>query len=164
MEVEKGSHQTDCQVILMSYAPCPHSNTRHCDTQVSFEGSHSRERGPAEGRAFREQAGPDSEAVRAHSSGQAGPETTANAIALIRLAVGGVFLVEGILKFLYPNELAAGRFAKIGIPDPQVMGPLVGGAEVICGALVLAGLFTRLAAIPLLIDITVARLQCEHQL
>ena len=87
---------------------------------------------------------------------QAGPETTANAIILIRLLVGGVFLVEGILKFLYPNELAAGRFAKIGIPDPQVMGPFVGGVETVCGALVLAGLFTRLAAIPLLIDITVA--------
>ena len=87
---------------------------------------------------------------------QAGPETTANAIGLIRLAVGGVFLVEGILKFLYPNELAAGRFAKIGIPDPQVMGPLVGGVEAVCGALVLIGLFTRLAAIPLLIDITMA--------
>ncbi len=87
---------------------------------------------------------------------QAGPETTANAISLIRLAVGGVFLVEGILKFLYPNELAAGRFAKIGIPDPQVMGPFVGGVEAVCGALVLIGLFTRLAAIPLLIDITVA--------
>ena len=87
---------------------------------------------------------------------QAGPETTANAIALIRLAVGGVFLVEGILKFLYPNELAAGRFAKIGIPDPQVMGPFVGGVEAVCGALVLFGLLTRLAAIPLLIDITVA--------
>ncbi len=85
---------------------------------------------------------------------QAGPETTANAI--IRLAVGGVFLVEGILKFLYPDELAAGRFAKIGIPDPQVMGPFVGGVEAVCGALVLIGLLTRLAAIPLLIDITVA--------
>jgi putative oxidoreductase len=55
---------------------------------------------------------------------RAGPETTANAISLIRLAVGGVFLVEGILKFLYPSELAAGRFAEIGIPDPQVMGPI----------------------------------------
>ncbi len=87
---------------------------------------------------------------------QAGPETTANAISLIRLAVGGVFLVEGILKFLYPNELAADRFAKIGIPDPQVMGPFVGGVEAVCGALVLIGLSTRLAAIPLLIDITVA--------
>jgi putative oxidoreductase len=87
---------------------------------------------------------------------QAKPETIADAISLIRLAVGSVFLVEGILKFLYPSELAAGRFAKIGIPDPTIMGPVVGGVEVVCGALVLAGLFTCLATIPLLIVITVA--------
>ncbi len=87
---------------------------------------------------------------------QAGPERTGYAVSLIRLAVGGVFLVEGILKFLYPNELAAGRFARIGIPYPHAMGPFVGGVELVCGALVLAGLCTRLAAIPLLMDITVA--------
>lgn len=48
---------------------------------------------------------------------------------LIRLAVGGVFLAEGIQKFLYPEELAAGRFAKIGIPAPEVLGPFVGAVE-----------------------------------
>jgi putative oxidoreductase len=48
--------------------------------------------------------------------------------------VGGVFLVESVLKFLYPGDLAAGRFEKIGIPWPQVTGALVGGVEVICGA------------------------------
>ena len=78
------------------------------------------------------------------------------AVSLIRLMVGGVFLVEGVLKFLYPDELGAGRFAKIGIPAPEAMGPFVAGVETTCGALVLLGLFTRLAAIPLLIDISVA--------
>ena len=75
---------------------------------------------------------------------------------LIRLMVGGVFLVEGILKFLYPGELGTGRFAKIGIPSPELMGAFVGGIEIVCGALVIIGLLTRLAAIPLLIDISVA--------
>ena len=75
---------------------------------------------------------------------------------LIRLMVGGVFLVEGILKFLYPGELGTGRFAKIGIPSPEVMGAFVGGVEIVSGALVIIGLLTRLAAIPLLIDISVA--------
>jgi len=78
------------------------------------------------------------------------------ATVLIRLMVGGVFLVEGILKFLYPGELGAGRFAKIGIPSPEVMGTFVGGVEIVCGALVIIGLLTRFAAIPLLIDISVA--------
>jgi putative oxidoreductase len=75
---------------------------------------------------------------------------------LIRLLTGGIFLSEGIQKFLYPNELASGRFAKIGIPAPEIMGPFVGACEVVCGALVLVGLLTRLAAIVLLIDISVA--------
>src|SRR5438132_5231617 len=32
-----------------------------------------------------------------------------------------------IQKFLYPGDLGAGRFAKIGIPAPDKLGPLVGG-------------------------------------
>ena len=49
-----------------------------------------------------------------------------------------------------------GRFAKIGIPAPDIMGPFVGCVEIVCGALLLIGLLTRLAAIPLMIDISVA--------
>jgi uncharacterized membrane protein YphA (DoxX/SURF4 family) len=67
-----------------------------------------------------------------------------------------VFLSEGILKFLYPSELGAGRFAKIGIPWPDVMGPFVGVLEIVCGVLVLTGLLTRIAAAFLLADISVA--------
>jgi uncharacterized membrane protein YphA (DoxX/SURF4 family) len=84
-------------------------------------------------------------------------ETYAPAAAiLIRLMVGGVFLAEGIQKFLFPNEVGAGRFTKIGIPSPDVMAPFVGVVEIVCGVLVLLGLFTRLATIPLLIDMLVA--------
>ena len=78
------------------------------------------------------------------------------AIALIRLLVGWVFLVEGILKLLLPDELGVGRFSTIGIPAPNIMAPFVGVVEIVCGALVILGLITRLAAIPLLIDISVA--------
>src|SRR6266566_8152672 len=80
---------------------------------------------------------------------------------LVRLLVGSVFLSEGIQKFLFPAELAAGRFAKIGIPVPDIMGPFVGGCEVACGALLIIGLLTRLAAIVLLIDISVAILSTK---
>jgi uncharacterized membrane protein YphA (DoxX/SURF4 family) len=75
---------------------------------------------------------------------------------LIRLMVGAVFLSEGIQKFLFPAELGAGRFAKIGIPNPELMGPLVGTFEITCGILVLLGLLTRLAVIPLIIIMCVA--------
>lgn len=77
-------------------------------------------------------------------------------VILIRLVVGGVFFAEGVQKFLYPAEVGAGRFAKIGIPNAEVMGPFVGIVEIVCGALILLGLLTRLAAIPLLIDMLVA--------
>jgi uncharacterized membrane protein YphA (DoxX/SURF4 family) len=70
---------------------------------------------------------------------------------LIRLAVGSVFLSEGIQKFLYPAEVGSGRFAKIGLPSPELLGPFVGTFEIICGTLVLLGLFTRIAVIPLII-------------
>src|SRR5215218_3947326 len=70
---------------------------------------------------------------------------------LIRLAVGCVFLSEGIQKFLYPAEIGAGRFAKIRLPAPEFLASLVGVFEIVCGSLVLLGFLTRLAAIPLII-------------
>lgn len=75
---------------------------------------------------------------------------------LIRLLVGTVFLSEGIQKFLFPGDLGVGRFLKIGIPAPEIMAPFVGAVEIVGGALLLAGLLTRLAAIPLLITMLVA--------
>ena len=81
---------------------------------------------------------------------------TARAILLIRILVGWVFLSEGIQKFLFPDSLGVGRFVKIGIPSPQIMAPFVGVVEIVCGTLLLMGLITQLAAIPLLIDICVA--------
>ena len=75
---------------------------------------------------------------------------------LLRILVGWVFLSEGIQKFLFPAALGPGRFAKIGIPAPTFTAPFVGAVEIVCGVLLIAGLFTTLAAIPLLIDIAVA--------
>ena len=75
---------------------------------------------------------------------------------LLRLMVGGVFLSEGIQKFLFPGTLGAGRFAKIGIPLPHFSAPFVGAVEIVCGAMLILGIATGLAAIPLLIDIGVA--------
>jgi putative oxidoreductase len=87
--------------------------------------------------------------------------TGATANVLIRLVVGGVFLNEGILKFLYPAAQAAGRFAKIGIPHPDFFGPFVATVETVCGAMLILGLLTRPAAIALFIDISVAILSTK---
>jgi putative oxidoreductase len=78
------------------------------------------------------------------------------AVILIRLMIGGVFLSEGIQKFLFSDAQGVGRFTKIGIPAPDLMAPFVGVFEIGCGALLLLGLLTRLAAIPLIVVMLVA--------
>ncbi|WP_160070351.1 DoxX family protein [Sphingobacterium bovisgrunnientis] len=75
---------------------------------------------------------------------------------LIRLMVGAVFLSEGIQKFLFADTRGAGRFEKIGLPYPEFLGSFVGTLEVICGFLLLIGLFTRLASLPLIVIMLVA--------
>lgn len=82
--------------------------------------------------------------------------TAPKSVVLIRLIVGWVFLSEGIQKFLFPAALGVGRFVKIGIPDAEIMAPFVGVVEIFCGALLIVGLLTRLATIPLLCVISVA--------
>jgi uncharacterized membrane protein YphA (DoxX/SURF4 family) len=77
-------------------------------------------------------------------------------VILIRLMVGAVFLSEGVQKLLYPAELGGGRFAKIGLPAPETLAPFVAAFEIACGLLVLLGLFTRLAAVPLVVIMLVA--------
>ena len=75
---------------------------------------------------------------------------------LLRLMVGWVFLSEGIQKFLYPAALGAGRFHRIGIPLPRFTGPFVGVVEIVCGALLIAGIATTFAVVALLVNISVA--------
>lgn len=75
---------------------------------------------------------------------------------LIRFIVGLVFLSEGIQKFLFPALRGAGRFEKIGLPSPEFLGSFVGAFEIICGILILLGLATRLATIPIIMIMLVA--------
>lgn len=70
--------------------------------------------------------------------------------------VGVVFLSEGIQKFLFPEAVGAGRFAKIGLPEPELLANFVGTFEMLFGCLLLLGLFTRLATIPLIVIMLVA--------
>jgi len=90
------------------------------------------------------------------SGGRPSRSSAPAAVVLIRLLVGLVFFEEGVQKFLFPAIQGAGRFARIGLPAPAATAYFVGGVEIVCGALIVLGLFTRLAAIPLLVDISVA--------
>jgi uncharacterized membrane protein YphA (DoxX/SURF4 family) len=84
------------------------------------------------------------------------------AIVLVRLLVGlVVFFPEGVQKLLFPAALGAGRFASIGIPAPSAMGPFVGVVEILCGGLIIIGLLTRLATVPLIIIAVVAILSTK---
>ncbi len=75
---------------------------------------------------------------------------------LIRVIIGLVFLVEGILKFLRPEELGAGRFAVIGLPFAHQLGPVVGGIEIVGGAAILLNVYAGDAALALLVVIATA--------
>jgi len=83
------------------------------------------------------------------------PGWDARSIIFIRLAVGLIFFTQGILKYIDPH-MGALRFARIGFPAPDFTAHFVGTFEIICGLLVVVGLLTRLASIPLLIVILTA--------
>jgi uncharacterized membrane protein YphA (DoxX/SURF4 family) len=73
----------------------------------------------------------------------------------VRAAVGVVFVVSGTVKFLFANQGPL-RFAKIGLPAPEVLSPFVGTVEIVAGAMLAVGLLTRAAALPLAVDMLVA--------
>ena len=79
---------------------------------------------------------------------------------LLRLMAGGVFLSEGILKFVYANQ-GVGRFTKLGFPWPAMTATFVGGLEIIGGLLLITGLMTRLIAIPFIVEMIVAILSTK---
>ncbi len=88
------------------------------------------------------------------------PANAPAATILLRLMAGGVFLWEGILKFVLANQ-GVGRFTKLGIPEPALMANFVGVVEIVGGILLIAGLLTRVIAIPLIIDMLVAILSTK---
>ena len=83
------------------------------------------------------------------------PTDGPTSIVLLRLMAGGVFLGEGVLKFVYTNQ-GVGRFTKLGFPAPHFTATAVGCLEIIGGILVLSGFMTRLIAVPFIIQMLVA--------
>jgi uncharacterized membrane protein YphA (DoxX/SURF4 family) len=91
------------------------------------------------------------------------PVTGPAATVLLRLMAGGVFLSEGILKFVYTNQ-GVGRFTKLGFPFPHFTATFVAGLEIVGGLLLLAGFLTRFTAIPFIIEMIVAMLSTKISL
>jgi putative oxidoreductase len=88
-----------------------------------------------------------------------GPKSTM----YLRVMAGGVFLWEGILKFVYANQ-GIGRFTKLGMPFPQFSADFVACLEIGGGVLILTGLLTRLVAIPFIFEMIVAILSTKISL
>ena len=91
------------------------------------------------------------------------PTDGPNSTLLLRLMAGGVFLWEGILKFVYANQ-GIGRFTKLGLPIPAFTANFVGCLEIVGGLLLLSGLLTRLISIPFIIEMIVAILSTKISL
>lgn len=67
------------------------------------------------------------------------------------MIVGFIFLSEGIQKFLFPELVGSGRFAKAGFQNAEFWAIFVAVFEITCGICILLGFYTRIAAVPLLI-------------
>jgi putative oxidoreductase len=91
------------------------------------------------------------------------PDNAPTATVLLRLMAGGVFLWEGLLKFVFANQ-GVGRFTKLGIPAPALMANFVGGLEIVGGMLLIVGLLTRVIAVPFIIEMLVAMVSTKISL
>ncbi|MGD0711745.1 MAG: DoxX family protein [Bacteroidales bacterium] len=85
-----------------------------------------------------------------------------NKTILVRIVVGLIFLSEGIQKYVFPELLGTGRFLKIGFSNAAFWAYFTATFEIICGILLLIGLFTRLASIPLLIIMITAFITTKY--
>ena len=69
--------------------------------------------------------------------------------AVARLTLGWVFFQSGWGK-LHNLPKVIDYFASLGVPSPQIAAPFSASTELVCGALLLVGLATRLASLPLI--------------
>jgi putative oxidoreductase len=81
---------------------------------------------------------------------------------LARLILGWIFLLSGWGK-LHGLDDVVDFFRSLGIPAPEIQAPFASTVEFVCGALLLAGLLTRFAAVPLMIVMTVAILAARRE-
>jgi putative oxidoreductase len=79
----------------------------------------------------------------------------------LRLSLGAVFLGTGWGK-LHDLPKVTSFFTDLGIPFPAAQAAMVSGIELVGGSLVLVGLFTRFAALPLMGVMTVAILTARR--
>ena len=78
-----------------------------------------------------------------------------------RLTIGLIFVQTGWGKVTNIQRVV-GFFTELGIPAPEIQARLAASAELVCGTLILVGLFTRVATLPLIVTMTVAILTARR--
>jgi putative oxidoreductase len=73
----------------------------------------------------------------------------------VRITVGVVFMGTGWTKLTQLPQITE-NFRGLGIPAPEILTPFVSGVEFVGGLLLLLGLLTRFAAVPLMVVMIVA--------
>jgi len=88
---------------------------------------------------------------------RAWPASPSLALLVLRLAIGAVFIAHGAQKvFVFGFAGVSGSFADMGVPQAEIVGPMVGLLELIGGVLLVLGLATRVVAAALVVDMLVA--------
>lgn len=80
---------------------------------------------------------------------------------LTRIAIGFIFIQSGWGK-LHHLDKVVDFFMSLGIPSARIQAPFVAGIELVGGVLVLVGLFTRIASVPLIGTMVVAILTAKR--
>lgn len=73
------------------------------------------------------------------------------AVLIVRIIMGYVFLVAGLQKFIFPDDMGPGRFEEMGYAFPAFTAYFVGFFETAGAILILIGLATRFAAVPIFV-------------
>jgi putative oxidoreductase len=81
---------------------------------------------------------------------------------LARLTIGVAFIESGWGKVNNLDKVTA-FFTELGIPAPAFQATFVSWVELVCGTLVLIGLATRLAAVPLICTMIVALITAKAE-
>jgi putative oxidoreductase len=81
---------------------------------------------------------------------------------LARVAVGWTFALTGWGKLGDIGSVVE-FFRELGIPYPELQAPFVASVELVCGAMLVVGLLSRLAALPLIGTMVVAIATAQWQ-
>ena len=76
-------------------------------------------------------------------------------VLVVRVSMGLVFLVHGAQKFMGGISGVAGYFAKVGVPMPELLAPVIATVELLGGILLILGLVTRWVGLLLALEMVV---------